>query len=89
MKIIPVRSRLRFHRHAPCDRQDIPCKGVGIGIGRENAPLDLKRLNRFRNSIRVAFLRSVNSCRIESAPSSAHGKLQFNARHPGGCGFVV
>ena len=28
---------LRFHRHAPCDRQDVPCKGVGIGIGRERA----------------------------------------------------
>jgi hypothetical protein len=37
MKIIPTRPRLRFHRHAPCDRQDVPCKGVGIGIGRERA----------------------------------------------------
>jgi hypothetical protein len=31
VKIIPTRPRLRFHRHAPCDRQDVPCKGVGIG----------------------------------------------------------
>ena len=37
IKIIPARPRLRIHRHAPCDRQDIPCKGVGIGIGRECA----------------------------------------------------
>jgi hypothetical protein len=28
---------LRFHRRAPCDRQDVPCKGVGIGIDRQRA----------------------------------------------------
>ena len=31
MKIIPTRPRLHFYRHAPCDRQDVLCKGVGIG----------------------------------------------------------
>jgi hypothetical protein len=37
VKITPACPGLRFHRHAPCDRQDVPCKGVGIGIGRERA----------------------------------------------------
>ena len=37
MKIIPARPRLRRHRHAPCDRQDILRKRVWIGIGRELA----------------------------------------------------
>ena len=54
-----------------------------------NGPLDLKRLNRLRNSIRLAFLRSARSCLIESSVSSEQGKLEFNTRHPGGCGFDV
>jgi hypothetical protein len=49
----------------------------------------LNRLNRFRNSIRPAFLNSASSCRTESAVSSEQGKLQFSTRHPGGCSFDV
>jgi hypothetical protein len=39
IKALSARPRLRFHRHASCDRQDIPCESVGIGIGRERPPV--------------------------------------------------
>jgi hypothetical protein len=52
MKIIPARPRLRRHRHAPCDRQDILRKRVWIGIGRELAA-GFEALNRLRNSAKL------------------------------------
>ena len=48
-----------------------------------SAPLDLKLLNRFRNSIRLAFLSSARSFRIESSELSEQGKLEVQHKTSG------